>query len=261
MSQRKEFLSEMGIETIWKHRGIQTGVPAPVAVSEINADTNTSEDDYPHSFLPEEYLSEPRDKRNISSMNWSDLERTVLECTACDLCHSRTQAVPGVGDKTASWLFIGEGPGFFEDQKGEPFVGASGKLLDNMLLSLGLNRTKDVYIANVVKCRPTDDNGKDRPPTMSEANACHAFLARQITLIKPKIIVTLGRVASTTLLNLDPQTSLASLRRRVHKYKSQDLDEIPLIATYHPAYLLRQLPDKKRAWEDLCLAVKTLEGN
>ncbi|MEA5097518.1 MAG: uracil-DNA glycosylase, partial [Burkholderiaceae bacterium] len=184
----------------------------------------------------------------------------ILKCSACSLCRGRKQAVPGVGDHNAAWLFVGEGPGFVEDQQGEPFVGPSGKLLDNMLLAMGLKRGENAYIANIVKCRPTDGNGRDRPPTFDEAAACRPFLDRQIALIRPEIIVALGKTAAMMLLGSDPQVSLATMRGKAHVYVRPDGQEIPLIATYHPAYLLRQLPDKKKAWADLCLAMQAKAG-
>ncbi|MBS1170556.1 MAG: polymerase [Burkholderiaceae bacterium] len=204
-------------------------------------------------MLPEP--SEPP-KPDVAGMDWEQLEQTILQCNACGLCQNRTQAVPGVGDRNAAWLFVGEGPGFVEDQQGEPFVGPSGKLLDNMLLAMGLKRGANAYIANIVKCRPTDDNGRDRPPTLDEAAMCRPYLERQIALIQPEIIVALGKTAAMMLLGSDPQASLASLRGKLHRLRTQDRRDIPLVATYHPAYLLRQLPDKKKAWADLCLAMQ-----
>ncbi|MBS1186076.1 MAG: uracil-DNA glycosylase protein [Burkholderiaceae bacterium] len=202
-------------------------------------------------------------KPDVAGMDWEQLEQTILQCNACGLCQNRTQAVPGVGDRNANWLFVGEGPGFVEDQQGEPFVGPSGKLLDNMLLAMGLKRGANAYIANIVKCRPTDDNGRDRPPSVEEAALCRPYLERQIALIQPEIIVALGKTAATMLLGSDPQASLASLRGKLHRLRTPDGREIPLVATYHPAYLLRQLPDKKKAWADLCLAMQALkpDGN
>ncbi|HJV50137.1 MAG TPA: uracil-DNA glycosylase, partial [Noviherbaspirillum sp.] len=142
-----------------------------------------------------------------------------------------------------------------EDLRGEPFVGPAGKLLDNMLLAMGLRRGENAYIANIVKCRPTDDSGRDRPPAPDEAAACMPYLRRQIELIQPTVIVALGKTAALSLLGLDPDTPVSKLRGSVHRYA-----ERPLIVTYHPAYLLRSLPDKKKAWADLCLAMSTYAG-
>jgi len=154
----------------------------------------------------------------------------------------------GVGDEQAEWLFVGEGPGAEEDARGEPFVGQAGKLLDNMLAAIGLKRGDNVYIANVVKCRPPGN----RNPEPAEANACEPYLSRQIALIKPRLIIALGKVATQNLLGTE--ATIASLRGRAHAWRGT-----PLIVTYHPAYLLRNLTDKAKAWEDLCFAVDTMK--
>ena len=181
---------------------------------------------------------------SISSMNWSQLREAAGSCRACPLCKGRKQAVFGVGAEQGPWLFVGEGPGADEDEQGEPFVGQAGKLLDSMLAAAGLARGRDVYIANVVKCRPPGN----RTPTLDEASACAAFLDRQIDLVAPKLIVALGKTAATRLLGAEP-ASLGSLRGKVHDYSGR-----PVVVTYHPAYLLRNLPDKSKAWEDLLFA-------
>ena len=155
--------------------------------------------------------------------------------------------MPGVGDENASWLFIGEGPGAEEDARGEPFVGQAGKLLDAMLAAIDLKRGEDVYIANAVKCRPPGN----RTPEADEVAVCFPYLQRQIELIQPKLIVLLGRVAVTSVLGQDG--SLSSLRGKPLTYQAGER-EIPVLVTYHPAYLLRNLPDKSKAWEDLCRA-------
>jgi DNA polymerase len=183
-------------------------------------------------------------------MDWDALRNAVRECRRCGLCEQRKQAVFGVGNELAPWLFVGEGPGAEEDEKGEPFVGQAGKLLDGMLAALGLQRGREVYIANVVKCRPPGN----RVPAPEEAAACAAFLDRQVDLIRPKLIVALGRTAAIRLTGAE--ASLASLRGRVHAYRG-----IPLVITYHPAYLLRNLPDKSKAWEDLLFARRTLAAS
>ncbi len=182
-------------------------------------------------------------------MDWPQLKASVTACTACALCQRRNKTVFGVGDEQAEWLFVGEGPGADEDAKGEPFVGQAGKLLDNMLAAIDLKRGRNVYIANVVKCRPPGN----RNPEPAEAAQCEPYLHRQIALIRPKLIVALGKVAVMNLLRRD--VSIASLRGRLHEYQGT-----PLIVTYHPAYLLRNLPDKAKAWEDLCYAVETMKA-
>ncbi|HEX6829603.1 MAG TPA: uracil-DNA glycosylase, partial [Burkholderiales bacterium] len=177
------------------------------------------------------------------------LKARVAACTDCPLHKGRTQAVFGVGDENADWLFVGEGPGAEEDARGEPFVGQAGKLLDNMLAAIALKRGEKVYIANIVKCRPPGN----RNPEPAEAHACEPFLHRQIELIQPKLIVALGKVAALNLLDTD--ASIASLRGKAHQWRG-----IPLLVTYHPAYLLRNLPDKAKAWQDLVFAVETFRG-
>ncbi len=181
-------------------------------------------------------------------MEWQQLKSSALACTACGLHKARKQAVFGVGDDKAEWLFVGEGPGAEEDERGEPFVGQAGKLLDNMLAAIALRRGNNVYIANVVKCRPPGN----RTPEPAEARACEPYLTRQIDLIHPRLIVALGKVAAQNLLGIE--ATLASLRGRVHAYRGT-----PLIVTYHPAYLLRNLVDKAKSWEDLCFAVETMK--
>jgi DNA polymerase len=194
-------------------------------------------------------LAAPVDARTatIAALGWDELPQAVADCQACALCKTRKQAVLGVGDRAADWLFVGEGPGADEDERGEPFVGKAGKLLDNMLAAIDLKRGKGVYIANVVKCRPPDN----RTPEPGETAACWPFLARQIELIQPKLIVTLGKPAAQTLLQ--QEVKIADARGRVH-----DLAGMPLIVTYHPAYLLRSLLDKAKAWEDLCFMRKIM---
>jgi DNA polymerase len=183
----------------------------------------------------------------IAALGWDEFAADVEACTACGLCRSRNRAVPGVGDVRAQWLLIGEAPGAEEDARGEPFVGQAGKLLDNMLGALGLNRREDVYIANVLKCRPPGN----RTPSPAEVDACRPYLERQIALIRPRLIVALGKSAASLLLGND--ASIASLRGRVHR-----VGDVPLVVTYHPAYLLRSLQEKAKAWEDLLFARRTL---
>lgn len=181
------------------------------------------------------------------AMGWETLADAVAHCTACKLHRTRTQGVLGAGDRNADWLIVGEAPGADEDAQGEPFVGQAGKLLDAMLAAIGLARGDGVYIANVLKSRPPGN----RSPEPDEIAACLPYLLEQIALIRPKIILALGRCAAQTLLRTDE--NIARLRGRVHAFQG-----IPLVVTYHPAYLLRNLPDKARAWEDLCLARRTM---
>ncbi|QOT74711.1 uracil-DNA glycosylase [Cupriavidus basilensis] len=179
----------------------------------------------------------------IARLDWAALAQRVSGCTDCQLCNGRTQTVFGVGDRQAEWMLVGEAPGENEDLQGEPFVGQAGKLLDNMLAAVGLARGRNVFIANVLKCRPPGN----RNPEPEEVAQCEPYLRRQIALIQPKLIVVLGRFAAQSLLRTT--TPIGKLRGAVHSYEG-----IPVVVTYHPAYLLRTLSDKARAWEDLCLA-------
>jgi DNA polymerase len=194
---------------------------------------------------------------DVGTLDWTALRQAVADCRACSLCSSRKQTVFGVGHLQARWLVVGEAPGEQEDQQGEPFVGAAGQLLDRMLAALGLTRAADgpqppeqrVYIANTLKCRPP----RNRNPAAEELAQCEPFLVRQIELLRPRLILAMGRFAVQALLRTDEP--IGKLRGRVHRYQG-----VPLVVSYHPAYLLRNLPDKARAWEDLCLAAAVAEG-
>jgi DNA polymerase len=241
VSRRALVLEELGLTPVWVGRHARPD-PAPAEAAAAPAAT----------ARPAPVVAPPADGDRaaaIARMDWPQLRDSILGCTACGLCRQRKQAVPGVGDENADWLFVGEGPGAEEDARGEPFVGQAGKLLDNMLAAIDLRRGDDVYIANVVKCRPPGN----RNPEPGESGACEPYLTRQITLLQPRLIVALGKVAAQNLLGSD--ASIASMRGRVHDYRGT-----PLIVTYHPAYLLRTLTDKARAWEDLCFAVETMKG-
>lgn len=191
---------------------------------------------------------DPARTGRIARMDWDELEADIRACKACRLCEKRRQAVPGVGDRRAAWMFVGEGPGAEEDQRGEPFVGAAGKLLDAMLAAIGLQRGENVYIANAVKCRPPHN----RTPQADEIASCHPYLARQIELVRPRVVVALGRPAALALL--DAEISIGASRGRVF-----DRGETPVVVTYHPAYLLRNPADKAKAWEDLCFARRLMQ--
>ncbi|QCP49295.1 uracil-DNA glycosylase [Trinickia violacea] len=211
-----------------------------------------TEDDFPWldaepvpAFEPS-VEAEARGLPPVHSLDWDALAERVAGCERCRLCEKRTNTVFGVGDRNADWMLIGEAPGENEDKQGEPFVGQAGKLLDNMLQSLTLARGTNVYIANVIKCRPPGN----RNPEPDEVARCEPYLQRQVALVKPKLIIALGRFAAQSLLKTD--SSISSLRGRVHQYEG-----VPVIVTYHPAYLLRSLADKSKAWADLCLARDT----
>ena len=184
----------------------------------------------------------------VAAMDWSALKSAVKSCTACGLRAGCTQTVFGVGDEHAKWLFIGEAPGADEDKQGEPFVGRAGQLLNSMIAAIGLKR-EQVYIANILKCRPPNN----RDPAPAESELCRPFLERQIALIQPKLVVALGRIAAQNLLNTE--TPIGKLRGAVHR-----LGETPVVVTYHPAYLLRSPSEKRKAWVDLQLAVRTIQG-
>jgi uracil-DNA glycosylase len=179
------------------------------------------------------------------SARWEALRGEVLRCMRCPLHATRTQGVFGVGPRRCDWLVIGEAPGAEEDRRGEPFVGAAGQLLDAMLRAIGLDRTRNVYIANVLKSRPPGN----RDPRPEEVAACLPYLERQIELLQPRIMLAVGRIAAQSLLATD--APLGRLRGRVHHFGELNT---PLVVTYHPAYLLRTPGDKRKAWEDLKFA-------
>lgn len=183
--------------------------------------------------------------------NLEDLKTCVADCKKCTLHTTRTQTVFGVGNSQAKLMLIGEAPGFYEDQQGEPFVGPAGQLLTKMIEAMKMQRS-DVYIANILKCRPPNN----RDPLPEEVSACTAYLDQQITLIKPVLLLAVGRIAAHYLLKT--KSSLESLRGKIHHYADT---KTPLIATYHPAYLLRNPGDKKKAWVDLQFVMKTLNTN
>lgn len=183
----------------------------------------------------------------LTLTDWDQLEEKVRPCQLCPLSQHRTQTVFGTGIKDAPLMIIGEAPGAEEDKQGLPFVGQAGKLLDNMLASIAHSRQQNVYIANVVKCRPP----KNRNPEAQEVATCSPYLKQQIALVKPRLILAVGRFAVNSLLNTD--APISALRGHIHHYQ-----EIPVIVSYHPAYLLRNLPDKFKAWQDLLLVQKTL---
>lgn len=187
----------------------------------------------------------------VSADDWDALALTVSQCQRCELFRTRTQTVFGVGNRQAELMLIGEAPGAEEDRQGEPFVGRAGMLLNEMLKAIGLQR-QQVYIANILKCRPPNN----RDPKPEEAAECSGYLFRQIELIQPKLILALGRIAAQRLLKTD--TALAKLRGKVHQHPETG---VPLVVTYHPAYLLRTPSDKRKAWEDLLFLRKTIKSN
>ena len=192
----------------------------------------------------------------LLAMDWPALRSAVEACRACSLCETRQQTVFGVGHPRAQWMIVGEAPGEQEDALGEPFVGESGQLLDRMLSALGLSRdaaepadpARQVYITNALKCRPP----RNRNPTAAERASCQPFLERQVALVQPRVILAMGRFAVQSLLGSDEP--IGKLRGRLHDWRG-----VPLVVTYHPAYLLRQPADKAKAWDDLCLAAACMD--
>lgn len=268
MDLHARMLAEMGIKPVWHIRQTEEATVAVAqTVREISQQALETKPEpapvqsriaRPNPLRPAAEIvaeisqatpSEPEKKDNpVASMDWDQLHAAIRDCQACGLCKQRKQVVPGVGDREADWMFVGEGPGAEEDARGEPFVGQAGKLLDLMLESVGLKRGENVYIANAVKCRPPGN----RTPEASEIEACRPFLERQIELVKPRLLIALGRPAAQTLLQREVRIGQA----RGHLYSYQ---QVPVIVTYHPAYLLRNPEDKARAWEDLCLMRKQAE--
>jgi DNA polymerase len=242
---REQMLTEMGITPLWVLRD-QAGIRA-----EMQADAPPPPAGMASSSRSVDVADEPSaaTAAQEATGDWPQLAAAVAACRLCPLHERRQQAVLGVGDRQPDWLFIGEGPGAEEDARGEPFVGQAGKLLDNMLAALDIARGNRVYIGNAVKCRPPGN----RTPEASEIAACRPWLERQIALLQPKIIVLLGKVAVHSVLHEDK--SLASLRGRRFERTG-----IPVVVTYHPAYLLRNLPDKAKAWEDLLFARRILRA-
>jgi DNA polymerase len=222
---RRQYLDAMGI-SLWERRAAPSAVPADARRVEPPAATARSDVAPPAGASPD----------------WTSLEAAVSGCTKCTLHATRTQTVFGTGNRRAQWMFVGEAPGADEDRRGEPCVGRAGQLLSAVIAALGLRR-EEVYIANVLKCRPPNN----RDPQPDEVEQCEPHLIRQIGLIQPKLIVALGRHAAHSLLKTD--LALARLRGQPHHYQN-----IPLVVTYHPAYLLRTPSDKRKAWEDLCRA-------
>jgi DNA polymerase len=226
-NRRRAYLKALEID-VYETRGKHADSPAP----EIDVDVSEN-DDQP---IPD----------------WTTLQATVAACTQCILHKTRTQTVFGVGSRSADWMIVGEAPGAEEDRRGEPFVGRAGKLLDEMLRAIGLSRER-AYIANILKCRPPNN----RDPANDEADSCRRFLERQIELVAPKIIIAVGRIAAQRLLQTD--APLGRLRQQKHYLSDR---QIPVVVTYHPAYLLRSPTQKRKAWQDLCFATEVMnEGN
>ncbi len=254
--RQRAMLKEMGIELFWPTRAgselAPEQPPARVEAAVLAEPAMRARVPAPAApvSMPVRGAAAPRERiGGVAGMDWDALREAVATCRACKLCEGRHNTVFGVGPQQADWLVIGEAPGENEDLQGEPFVGQAGKLLDNMLRALGLNRRDSVFIANVLKCRPPGN----RNPEPEEIAQCEPFLRRQVELVQPKIILAMGRFAVQSLLQTTEP--IGRLRGRVHRY-----NDVPLVVTYHPAYLLRNLPDKAKAWADLVLAQSVLQG-
>ena len=261
-------LAEMGVP-VWQPKA-QAEATADVALPLVSASTGASSAEAsgpmaraasapfapPESFTPSAPRALPAE---IAGMGWDALQQAVASCQACGLCQSRKNTVFGVGDQRARWLVVGEAPGENEDLQGEPFVGQAGQLLDNMLKALSLSRSAQgaqaVYIANVLKCRPP----ANRNPQPEEVLQCEPYLRRQVALLQPQVILALGRFAAQSLLQHSvPDVAtmpLGKLRGQVHRYEG-----VPVVVSYHPAYLLRTPQDKAKTWADLCLARALMQG-
>ncbi len=244
--RRQQYLQAMGIQ-VWVRRG------GEVQRAEHHAEPEPAVTDMSETVAaaPPASASVSGAPLESSSLDWEALQARVVACTACaELVANRSQTVFGVGNRQADWMVIGEAPGAEEDRQGEPFVGRAGKLLNNMLGAIGLKR-EAVFIANILKCRPPGN----RDPRPEEAQNCRPYLRRQIELVSPKLILVVGRIAAHNLLRTD--VAVSKLRGKVHYYEDTG---IPVVVTYHPAYLLRSPADKRKAWEDLKMAVRVSQG-
>lgn len=261
MMDQVSYFAELGIRPLWRLRPAEVVAESPASADVAQAQRVAPEvQPMPElgparaamliadALQPRKAAVEPApvsdaEAAAIARMDWDELEASIRECTRCGLCRQRKQAVPGVGDRSADWMVVGEGPGAEEDLRGEPFVGAAGKLLDAMLASIGQDRGKGVYIANAVKCRPPNN----RTPEPDEVRACMPYLRRQIELVSPRLILAMGRPAAQSIL--EQEVKIGPARGRRFEYRG-----VPVVVSYHPAYLLRTPADKSKAWEDLCFA-------
>lgn len=238
---RLQYLQTMGID-VWIPRTEQPSLPVAV----MQAQTPVVQTQEALTSVETRMEEQPLHSTVSVSEQWDGLKAEVKNCTQCSLCNTRTQTVFGTGNQQADWMLIGEAPGQQEDEKGEPFVGVAGQLLTEMLRAIGLER-EQVYIANILKCRPPSN----RDPHIDEIKSCKDYWQRQYQLVQPKIILAVGRIAAQTLL--DTTETVGKLRSKVHYYNNT-----PVIVVYHPAYLLRSLSEKRKAWQDLQLAKQTV---
>jgi uracil-DNA glycosylase family 4 len=258
-ARQRAMLAEMGVR-VWAPKPAPAQAAAPVVQAPAPppaSPATTAPRPAPKAAAPSPApvvptpSAPPGPASPVTTLDWPALRDAVAGCQACGLCQGRTNTVFGVGDEQADWMIVGEAPGENEDLQGEPFVGAAGQLLDNMLKAVGRSRAgqgaQGAYIANVLKCRPP----ANRNPQPDEVAQCEPYLARQVALVKPKVIVAMGRFAVQALLKTNEP--IGRLRGQVHHYEG-----VPVIVTYHPAYLLRTPTDKGKAWADLCLAMAQL---
>ncbi len=238
MTSREVILREMGLTPIWVNRARAVEAPS----SELPAPAVVAD---PEPSLEPQQSAADREAA-IANLSWDELIASIATCTACKLCKTRTNTVPGVGDRSPSWMVIGEAPGENEDKQGEPFVGKAGQLLDALLAAVGKKRGDGVYIANVIKCRPPGN----RNPEPDEIAACAPYLSRQISLAQPKLLLATGKFAAQTLLNCH---DTVGAMRALPEADSQR-DGVPIVVTFHPSYLLRSPLEKAKAWDDLVKA-------
>lgn len=249
--RQRHYLKVMGIQ-LWQQRptvpvAVGKDDEAAVAQQTTALEPQTAKATEPPAAHPLSSSAKPAP--DVADLDWPELEKRIANCPLCqELVANRTQTVIGVGNHTADWMIVGEAPGADEDRQGEPFVGRAGQLLNAMLKAIGLQR-KQVYITNILKCRPPNN----RDPKREEAAACNPYLQRQISLIQPRVILAVGRVAAQNLLQSD--LPIGKLRGRVHRLENG----VPVVVTYHPAYLLRTPLEKRKAWADLCLARKLMQ--
>lgn len=241
MTDRSTILREIGLTPIWMTRGAPAVAVETADASRVAAPVP----EVPAPLVANESLTPPDPGRDaaIANMSWDELIASVANCTACKLSKTRTRTVPGVGDRSPSWMVVGEAPGENEDKQGEPFVGKAGQLLDAMLAAVGKKRTQGVFITNVIKCRPPGN----RNPEPEEMLACEPYLKRQIALASPRLLLAAGKFAAQTLLNRDD--TVAAMRASGGQFAG-----IPVVVTYHPSYLLRSPLEKAKAWDDLIKA-------
>jgi len=256
-ARRQAYLAAMGIE-VWEQRDMTPAAKSPIesipeapvqAVAEPAPRPVRPAVPAPPQAIPAP-SAPPAMRADVAGLGWDDLQARVAACTACELHANRTQTVFGVGNRSAELMIVGEAPGADEDRQGEPFVGKAGRLLNEMLAAIGLPR-EQVYIANILKCRPPNN----RDPRPEEVEQCEPYLMRQVELVRPKVILALGRIAAHNLLKT--QETLGRLRGKRYEFGAE---ATPLLITYHPAYLLRTPRDKRKAWQDLVQARQLLAG-